>query len=80
MKFRNNQVLGFGKFLVDMERLTFFFFSLKEKILRSCLLCQDSSAVEIPVKESGAGGRYGTMSLSAEGCILLYTLSSIYSF
>lgn len=26
MKFRNNQVLGFGKFLVDMERLTFFFF------------------------------------------------------
>ena len=79
MKFRNNQVLGFGKFLVDMERLTFFF-SLKEKILRSCLLCQNSSAVEIPVKESGAGGRYGTMSLSAEGCILLYTLNSIYLF
>lgn len=58
MKFRNNQVLGFGKFLVDVKRLTFFFFfSLKEKILRSCLLWQDSSIVEIPVKQYRAGGR-----------------------
>ena len=56
MKFRNNQVLGFGKFLVDVKRLTFFF-SLKEKILRSCLLWQDSSIVEIPVKQYRAGGK-----------------------
>ena len=31
MKFRNNQVLGFGKFLVDVKRLTFFFFFIKGK-------------------------------------------------
>lgn len=53
MEFRNNQVLGFGKFLVDVQRL-FFFFSLKEKILWSCFLWQDSSAVEIPVEECRA--------------------------
>ena len=30
MKFRNNQVLGFGKFLVDVQRLTFFFIKGKD--------------------------------------------------
>lgn len=37
-----------------MQRLNFF--SLKEKILWSYLLCQDSSAVEIPVKKRGGRG------------------------
>lgn len=73
MKFRHNEVLGFGKFLVDVKRLIFFFL-LKEKILRNCLLCHDSSAVEIPVKECVGKA----VSLYAEESVPMYTHSSVY--